>query len=69
VAHIYNPNYSGGRDQEDLGSKPARANSVQDPISKKPFTKIGLLEWLRVKVLSSSPSSTKKKKKKASKNV
>jgi hypothetical protein len=29
---------------------------------KKPFTKIGLLEWLKVKALSSSSSSTKKKK-------
>jgi hypothetical protein len=27
VAHTYNPSYSGGRDQEDHGSKPARANS------------------------------------------
>jgi hypothetical protein len=23
VAHAYNPSYSGGRDQEDYGSKPA----------------------------------------------
>jgi hypothetical protein len=23
VAHAYNPSYSGGRDQEDCGSKPA----------------------------------------------
>jgi hypothetical protein len=35
VAHFYNPNYSGGRDQEDCGSKPAWANSSQEPISKK----------------------------------
>jgi hypothetical protein len=34
VAHTCNPNYSGGRDQEDRGSKPAQANSSQDPISK-----------------------------------
>jgi hypothetical protein len=27
VAHTCNPNYSGGRDQEDNGSKPARTNS------------------------------------------
>jgi hypothetical protein len=26
VAHTYNPNYSGGRDQEDCSSKPARSN-------------------------------------------
>jgi hypothetical protein len=35
VAHSCNPSHSGGRDQEDCGSKPAREN----PISKKPFTK------------------------------
>jgi hypothetical protein len=28
---------------------------------KKPFTEIGLVEWLKVKALSSSPSTTKKK--------
>jgi hypothetical protein len=31
----YNPSYSGDRDQEDHGSKPAQANSTRDPISKK----------------------------------
>jgi hypothetical protein len=35
VAHSYNPCYSGGRDQEDHGLKPAKVNSSQDPISKK----------------------------------
>jgi hypothetical protein len=48
VAHAYNPSYSGGSDQEDCGSKPARGNSLQDPISKKLFTKKGLVEWLHV---------------------
>jgi hypothetical protein len=62
VAPACNPSYSGGRDQEDRDLKPAQANSSQDPISKKPFTKIGLVEWLEVKVLSSSPSTAKKKK-------
>jgi hypothetical protein len=33
------------------------------PYLKKPFTKIGLVEWLKVKALSLSPSTTKKKKK------
>jgi hypothetical protein len=28
VAHTCNPSYSGGRDQKDLGSKPAQANSL-----------------------------------------
>jgi hypothetical protein len=58
VPQACNPSYKGGRDQEDQGSKPARENSSRDPISKKPFTKIGLVEWLKVKVLSSSPSTT-----------
>jgi hypothetical protein len=39
VTDTYNPSHSGGKDQEDLGSKPAYANSPQDPISKKLFTK------------------------------
>jgi hypothetical protein len=33
------PSYSGGRDQEDCGSKPVQANSSQNPISKIPITK------------------------------
>jgi hypothetical protein len=39
VVHTYNPSYSGGRDQEHHGSKPAHANSSQDLISKKPINK------------------------------
>jgi hypothetical protein len=35
VAHTCNPSNSGGRDQEDQGPKPAWANSLQAPISKK----------------------------------
>jgi hypothetical protein len=35
VAHAYNPSYSGGRIQEDQGSKPVQAISSRDPISKK----------------------------------
>jgi hypothetical protein len=64
VAHAYNSSYSGGRDQEDCGSKPAWTNSSQDPISKKSFTKRGLVEWLKVEALSSSTSTAKKKEKK-----
>jgi hypothetical protein len=40
------PSYSGDRDQEDRGSKPARVYSSQDPVLKTPNTKKGLLEWL-----------------------
>jgi hypothetical protein len=35
VAHTCNPTYSGGKDQEDHSSKPARANSSLDPILEK----------------------------------
>jgi hypothetical protein len=62
VAHIFNPSYSGGRDQEDHVSKPVQANSFARPYLEKSFTKIGLVEWLKVKALSSSPSTKKKKK-------
>jgi hypothetical protein len=50
VAHTYNPSYSGGRDQEDLSSKPAWSNSLWDPISKKKKNhhKKVLVEWLKV---------------------
>jgi hypothetical protein len=34
VAHDCYPSYSGGRDQEDCGSKPAKGNSSCDPILK-----------------------------------
>jgi hypothetical protein len=33
------------------------------PHLEKPFTKIGLVEWLKVMALSSSPSTTHTKKK------
>jgi hypothetical protein len=48
VARACNPNYSGGRDQEDRGLKPAWVNSSQDPISKKNHHRKGLVEWLKV---------------------
>jgi hypothetical protein len=47
VAHVCIPSYSGGRDQEDHGSKPPWANSSWDPISKIPNTE-RLVEWLEV---------------------
>jgi hypothetical protein len=37
VAHICNPSYLGGRDQEGHGLKPAQANSSRDPISEIPI--------------------------------
>jgi hypothetical protein len=39
VAPVINPSYSGGRDQEDHGLKPAVANSWRDPTSKNPSQK------------------------------
>jgi hypothetical protein len=39
MAHACNPSYSGRREQEDHSSKPAWANSLQNPISKIPNTK------------------------------
>jgi hypothetical protein len=41
VVHAYNPSYSGDRDQEDCGLKPAWANSLRDSIlGKQNKTKI-----------------------------
>jgi hypothetical protein len=36
MVYTCNPSYSGDRGQEDLSSKPVRANSPQDSISKNP---------------------------------
>jgi hypothetical protein len=44
VAHACNLSYSGDRDQEDHGSKPAQANSSQDPILRKTIHKKELVE-------------------------
>jgi hypothetical protein len=41
VAHAYNPRDSGGRDQEDLGLKPAQTNNSRDPILKTAIRKKG----------------------------
>jgi phage replication-related protein YjqB (UPF0714/DUF867 family) len=43
--------------------KSAQANNSMRLYLKKPFPKIELVEWLKVKALSSSPSISKKKKK------
>jgi hypothetical protein len=59
VAHTYNPSYSGGRDQEDGGSKPAQGKQFKTLSQKIPVTKIGLIERLKVKTLSSNPSTKK----------
>jgi hypothetical protein len=46
VAHTCDPSYSGGRDQEDWGSRPVQANSLQDPILKT-LSQKGLVEWVK----------------------
>jgi hypothetical protein len=63
MAHTHNPSYSGGRDQEDRGSKPAWANSSPDPISKNPSQKKAGVTAQGV-ALSSNPSTKKKKERK-----
>jgi hypothetical protein len=35
-------------EKKDHSSEPSLANSSRDPILKKPITKEGLVEWLRV---------------------
>jgi hypothetical protein len=60
VAHVCNPSYSGGRDQEDC-LKPTQANSFQDPISKIPSHERadGVAQGLGPEF---KPSTTRKKK-------
>jgi hypothetical protein len=41
VAHACNPGYSGGRNQEDQGWKPALANTLR-PYLRKKITKKGV---------------------------
>jgi hypothetical protein len=41
AAHVCNPSYSGGRDQEDRGLKPAQANNSRDPILNNPSQQKG----------------------------
>jgi hypothetical protein len=59
VAHTCNPSYSGSRDQKDHGWKPVWTKKFMRPYLEKSFTKIGLVEWLKVKALSSSPNTSK----------
>jgi hypothetical protein len=61
LTHAYNPSYSGGRDQEDRGSKPAWANNSRDPILKKPITEIDWWSGLRCRHCK-TPALEKKKK-------
>jgi hypothetical protein len=68
MAHTGNPSYLGSRDQEDGILKPAWANSLWNPISKKPNTNRAggltqVIECLPSKheALSSNPNTAKTK--------
>jgi hypothetical protein len=52
-AHACNPNYLGGRNQENQGSKPDQANSSWDPVLRIPITKKG---WWVAQVVAHQPS-------------
>jgi hypothetical protein len=45
VVHTCNPSYSGDREQEDQGLKPAQGNR---PYLEKTHHKKGLVQWLKV---------------------
>jgi hypothetical protein len=48
AAHACNPSYSGGRDQEDCGLKPALGKQFERPyLKKKHLYKKRLVEWLK----------------------
>jgi hypothetical protein len=64
VAHACNPSYSGGRDQEDHGLKPTRANSSARPYLKKLFTKNRTSGMAVGEGPEFKPQYSKKKKKK-----
>jgi hypothetical protein len=47
VAHTCNPSYSGGRNQEDCGSKPAQGKEYMRLYLEKTHHKKVLVEWLK----------------------
>jgi hypothetical protein len=63
VAHVCNPSYSGGRDQEDRGSKPAQSKQFLRSYFKKPFTKKGWWNGSRGRPWVQTPALQKKKRK------
>jgi hypothetical protein len=62
VVHACNPSYSGGRDQEDCGSKQPR-QIVHETLSQKTLHKNRAGRVAQVKALSSNSRTTKKKRK------
>jgi hypothetical protein len=63
VAQTCNPSYSKRQRSEGSQFKASLGKQFMRPYLGKPFTKIGLVEWLKVKALSSNPSTANKKKK------
>jgi hypothetical protein len=61
MAQACNTNSSGGKDQEDHGLKAAWANSSQDSILKKPFTKIGVPQGVGPEFKPQSAKTNKQK--------
>jgi hypothetical protein len=57
VAHACNPSYAW---EAEIRGSWLEANSLRDLILKKSQHKKELVEWLKVKALSSNPSTTKK---------
>jgi hypothetical protein len=68
IAHAYNPNYSGGSDQEVRGLKPAQANSSARPYLEKNLHRKGLVEGSRYRPRVQNPVPQKKKKKEKKRN-
>jgi hypothetical protein len=60
VAHAYTPVYSGVRDQEYWGLKPAQAKSVRPYLKKKSITKKGWWSDLRCRPWVQAPGLKKK---------
>jgi hypothetical protein len=68
VAHAHNLSYSGDRDQEDCSSKPAWANNLRDPISKKPTQGVGLEFQLQFEQTNKQKKKERKKERKKEEN-
>jgi hypothetical protein len=60
VAHTCNPSYPGGKIRRIVVRSQLGQIVVEILSQKKPFTKIRLVERLKVKVLSSNTSTAKK---------
>jgi hypothetical protein len=67
VAQVCNPSYSGGRDQEDWGLKPAWANSHETLSLKNPSQEKELVEWLRRRPGVQTPVQQQKNPREATK--